>query len=43
MAHPFRWTYTGKPTTKLPPATFHPPHPHTRWKSKVKTAKLTLS
>ena len=43
MAHPFAWTYTGKPTTKLPSATFRPPHRKTLWQSKVKTAKQSLS
>lgn len=43
MAHPFTWTYTGKPTTKRPRATFRPPHRRTLWQSKVKTAKQTLS
>jgi hypothetical protein len=26
MAHPFEWTYTGKPTQKKRRATFVPPH-----------------
>jgi hypothetical protein len=43
MAHPFAWTYTGKPTTPHSRATFLPPHRKTLWKSKVKIAKLTLS
>lgn len=43
MSHPFRGTCTGKPTTKLPRATFHPPDRRTRWMSKVKTDKPTIS
>ncbi len=43
MAHPFRWTDTGKPTTKLPPATFRPAHRRTRGLPQVKTAKQALS
>ena len=43
MAHPFTWTYTGKPTTKRPRVPFRPPHRRTLWQSKVKTAKQTLS
>jgi hypothetical protein len=26
MARPFNWTYTGKPTSREPPAKFCPPH-----------------
>ena len=43
MAHPFTWTYTGKPTTKHTRVPFRPPHRRTLWQSKVKTAKQTLS
>ena len=40
---PFAWTYTGKPTTKLPRATFQPPHQRSLWRSKVKTTKQKLT
>lgn len=41
MAHPFDWTYTGKPLAKPKRVEFCPPHRHRRL-SKVKQAKLAL-
>jgi hypothetical protein len=42
MAHPFEWTYTGKPTTSHRRPRFCPPHRRPVWHSKIKTAKLAL-
>jgi transposase len=42
MAHPFAWTYTGKPLQKLTRTEYCPPHRRPRWLSKVKLAKLAL-
>lgn len=41
MAHPFDWTYTGKPLTKPKRVEFCPSH-RRRQPSKVKQAKLAL-
>ena len=41
MARPFDWTYTGKPTTRPPRASFCPPHRTRRRLSKVELAKLS--
>lgn len=41
MAHPFDWTYTGKPLNRRQPTEFCPPHRRRRL-SKVKQAKLAL-
>lgn len=43
MAHPFEWTYTGKPLDKPRRADYCPPHRRPRFPSKVKLAKLALS
>lgn len=38
MAHPFTWTYTGKPTERTPRARFVPPHRQLRFaKSTVRS------
>lgn len=42
MAHPFNWTYTGKPIQNRRPTAFCPPHRKRRL-SKVALAKLALS
>lgn len=42
MAHPFAWTYTGKPLQKPTRTDYHAPHRRPRWMSKVKLAKLAL-
>lgn len=43
LAHPFLWTYTGKPTNPQPRRQrFCPPHRRQPWSSKIKLAKLTL-
>jgi len=42
MAHPFAWTYTGKPLQKPTRTDYRPPHRRPRWLSKVKRAKLVL-
>lgn len=41
MAHPFDWTYTGKPLAKPKRTEYCPPH-RRRKLSKVKLAKLAL-
>ncbi len=41
MAHPFHWTYTGKPLSPRQRTEFCPPH-RRRQLSKVKQAKLAL-
>ena len=41
-AHPFTWTYTGKPLGKLYSAKFCPPHRHPHSQSKITLAKQTL-
>ena len=42
MAHPFNWTYTGRPLQKTRKATFVPPHRRTRRLSDAKKTKLAL-
>lgn len=42
MAHPFDWTYTGKPLRKPARTDYRPPHRHPRAPAKVKLAKLLL-
>ena len=42
MAHPFAWTYTGKPLQTPTRTDDRPPHRRPRWISKVKLAKLAL-
>jgi DDE superfamily endonuclease len=42
MAHPFTWTYTGKPLQPPTRTDYRPPHRRPRWMSKVKLAKLAL-
>ena len=42
MAHPFKWTYTGKPLHKPDRIPYCPPHRRPRKLAKVKLAKLTL-
>jgi hypothetical protein len=41
-AHPFTWTYTGKPLDKNRSAKFCPPHRHPRSPSKVTLANIAL-
>lgn len=41
MAHPFHWTFTGKPQPKIPRPQFQPQHRKAQ-PSKVKLAKLSL-
>jgi hypothetical protein len=40
MAHPFNWTYTGKPTQKPRRATFVPPHRRVKLERIDKLARL---
>ena len=40
MAHPFNWTYTGKPTLKTRRATFVPPHRRVKRPRYEKQTKL---
>jgi hypothetical protein len=42
MAHPFDWTYTGKPLHRASRTNYCPPHRRPRKLSKVKLAKLAL-
>jgi hypothetical protein len=42
MAHPFAWTYTGRPTTPRPTPPFCPPHRRQPRPSKITLAKLAL-
>ena len=42
MAHPFAWTYTGKPIQKPSRTDYCPPHRRLRQIPKVKLAKLAL-
>lgn len=42
MAHPFHWTYTGKPTRAPSRMDYRPPHRRIRKLSNVKLAKLAL-
>lgn len=43
MAHPFRWTYTGRPLERQKPTPFCPPHRRPKWHPKVILAKLIAS
>jgi hypothetical protein len=43
MAHPFHWTYTGKPLQKTSRTEYCPPHRRPRKPSKANLAKLALS
>jgi hypothetical protein len=43
LAHPFRWTYTGKPLEKPQPPPFCPPHRKPRGPAKRKLAKAAPS
>lgn len=42
MAHPFRWTYTGKPVAPRQRQEFCPPHRRQQRPAKVELAKLNL-
>ncbi len=42
MAHPFEWTYTGRPTAPRSPPPFCPPHRRQPRPSKTTLAKLVL-
>lgn len=42
MAHPFAWTYTGKPLHNPRRIPYCPPHRRARKHSRVKLAKLNL-
>lgn len=43
MAHPFQWTYTGKPLQDPPRPDFCPPHRKRHTPTKVNLAKLASS
>lgn len=43
LAHPFNWTYTGKPLDKSRPPPFCPPHRKIRFTVKLNVAKTALS
>jgi hypothetical protein len=43
LAHPFHWTYTGKPLEKPQPPPFCPPHRQPRCVLKSNLAKSPLS
>ena len=43
LAHPFNWTYTGKPLDKSRPLPFCPPHRKLRFDVKLNLAKTALS
>ena len=43
MAHPFNWTYTGKPLQKRRRAHFVPPHRRVKLRGPRKLASLVLS
>lgn len=43
LAHPFDWTYTGKPLVQLKPPPFCPPHRRRRFIPKINLAKSHLS
>ena len=43
LAHPFDWTYTGKPLVQPKPPPFCPPHRKRRFVSKISLAKSSLS
>ncbi len=42
MAHPFSWTYTGKPIQKTPRPTFVPPHRRVKLQKHGKPSKLAI-
>ena len=42
-AHPFEWTFTGKPLTKAGRAKFCAPHRRRKFRSKIARAKQMLS
>jgi hypothetical protein len=42
MAHPFQWTYTGKPVQRPRRTDYCPPHRRPTFPPKVKLAKLAL-
>lgn len=42
LAHPFHWTYTGKPTTSQRRQRFCPPHRRQLWPSKITLVNLSL-
>jgi hypothetical protein len=42
MAHPFCWTYTGKPIQKSPRPTFVPPHRRVKLQRHGKPSKLAI-
>lgn len=42
LAHPFDWTYTGRPLAQPDRCEFRPPHRHPRHPKKVQLAKMTL-
>jgi hypothetical protein len=43
LAHPFDWTYTGKPLIKLKPPPFCPPHRRRRFIHKLSLANDSIS
>ena len=43
LAHPFHWTYTGKPLEKSRPPPFCPPHRQPRFASQFKLANSRLA
>lgn len=43
MAHPFRWTYTGRPLKRQKPMPFCPPHRRPKELPKVAIATLAVS
>ena len=43
LAHPFNWTYTGKPLDKSRPPPFCPSHRRPRFATKLNLAKTYLS
>ena len=43
LAHPFNWTYTGKPLDKPKPKAFCPPHRRPRFAARLNLAKTALA
>ena len=43
LAHPFDWTYTGRPLAKPARSEYRPPHRRAKHLSKAQIAKLALS
>jgi transposase len=43
MAHPFAWTYTGKPVQKRRRASFVAPHRHIKFSKSQRLAKANIS